>query len=198
LPFGTVNFGKEIFATRVGKVILLEDVLQKTIEKAKQEIEKRKTRGDAEKIGVGAIKYIILRNEPIKNVEFSWDAALNFEGDSGPYLQYSYARASSIIKKAKITKAKIIIPDQLEQSEIAIIKKIEEFPQIINQVAEKLNPQLLANYSFQLAKTFSEFYTNCKVIGSENETFRLKLVDLFRITLKNALHLLGIEVMEEM
>jgi arginyl-tRNA synthetase len=202
LGFGTVNFGKEIFATREGRVILLEDVLKKTIDKAKEEIDKRKTKGDPEKIGVGAIKYIILRNEPIKNVEFSWDAALNFEGDSGPYLQYSYARASSIIKKAnknkKQTKNKLVIPDKLEIQEIALIKKIQDFPSIARQVADKLNPQLLANYSFQLSQAFSDFYTNCKVIGTEQEQFRLKLMDAFRITLKNALYLLGIEVMEQM
>ena len=104
--FGTVNFGKEIIATREGKIILLEDVLRKTVDKAKEEIKKRKTKGDAEAIGVGAVKYIILRNEPVKDVEFSWDVALNFEGDSGHYLQYSYARASSIIRKAKQEKAK--------------------------------------------------------------------------------------------
>jgi arginyl-tRNA synthetase len=198
VPFGTVNFGKEILATRAGKVVLLEDVLKKTIEKAKEEIEKRKTKGNPEKIGVAAVKYIILRNEPIKDVEFSWDAALNFEGDSGPYLQYSYARASSIIKKAKKQNNKIKIPSKLELSELTLIKKIEEFSKVVQSSSEKLNPQLLANYSFQLAQLFSEFYTNCKVIGSESESFRLKLVDIFRITLKNSLYLLGIEVMEEM
>ena len=198
---GTVNFGKEIFATRDGKIILLEDVLKKTIQKAKEEIDKRKTKGDAEKVGVAAIKYIILRNEPVKDVEFSWDAALNFEGDSGPYLQYSYARASSIIRKAlntKKKKAKLEIPTKLEPSEVALIKKIEDFQGIVKSLAEKLNPQLMANYSFGLAQTFNDFYTNCKVVGSESEQFRLKLVDTFRIALKNALYLLGIEVMEEM
>jgi arginyl-tRNA synthetase len=195
---GTVNFGKEILATRVGKIILLEDVLKKTIEKAKEEINKRKTKGNPESVAVAAIKYIILRNEPIKDVEFSWDAALNFEGDSGPYLQYSYARASSIIKKAKLGKIKIEIPEKIEKSELELIKKIEAFPLIVKATAEKTNPQLLANYSFQLAQIFNEFYTQCKVLGSEHQNFRIKLVDSFRKTLKNSLYLLGIEVMEEM
>jgi arginyl-tRNA synthetase len=104
LPFGTINFGNNIVKTREGGVILLEDVLKKTIEKAKENIEERKTKGDAEKVGVGAIKYIVLKNEPIKDVNFSWETALSFEGNTGPYLQYSYARASSIIKKAKISR----------------------------------------------------------------------------------------------
>lgn len=199
--FGTVNFGKEIMATRAGRIVLLEDVLRKTIEKAKEEIDKRKTKGDAESIGVGAVKYVILRNEPAKDVEFSWDIALNFEGDSGPYLQYSYARASSIIKKAKLGKKDLKIkkiPEKLENSEIELIKKIKDFPNVVEQTASHLNPQLLANYSFQLSQLFNDFYSKCKVIGEENEAFRLKLVDCFRKTLKNSLYLLGIEVMEEM
>jgi arginyl-tRNA synthetase len=197
VPFGTVNFGKEIMATRAGKVILLEDVLKKTIEKASEEIKKRKTKGDSEKIAVGAIKYVILRNEPIKDVEFSWDAALNFEGESGPYLQYSYARASSILRKAKKSKNKIEIPN-LNNQEVELIKKIADFPEIVKSSAEKLNPSLIAHYSHELAQIFNEFYHNTKVIGEKEEAFRLKLVDAFRITLKNSLYLLGIEVMDEM
>ena len=200
--FGTVNFGKEIMATREGKIVLLEDVLKKTIEKADKEIKKRKTKGDSEKLGVGAIKYIILRNEPVKDVEFSWDAALNFEGDSGPYIQYAYARASSIIKKAskiKITKTKKIeIPEKLEEKEIELAKKIQDFPGVVKKASEQLNPALIANYSFTLAQIFNEFYHSCKVIDSDNPQFRLALVNSFRITIKNALYLLGIEVMEEM
>ena len=198
VPFGTVNFGKEIIATRAGKVVLLEDVLKKTIEKAGEEIKKRKTKGDPEKVGVAAVKYIILRNEPVKDVEFSWDVALNFEGDTGPYIQYSYARASSIVKKSKAKKINLIIPKKFDNSELELAKKLEDFPEVVKSVAEKLNPQLLANYAFQLAQIFNEFYHSCIVIGSESESFRLKLVEAFKIVLKNALYLLGIEVMKEM
>mgnify|MGYP001618650390 CR=1 FL=1 len=213
IGFGTLNFGKEIMATRLGKIVLLEDVLKKTIEKAGQEIKKRKTKGDAEKIGVSSIKYAILKSEPSKDVEFSWDIALNFEGDTGPYLQYAYARASSILRKASKTKQQtekgkneklkiLMIPERLEQAEIKLIKKIEDFPGIVRESSEKLNPALIANYSFQLCQTFNEFYAHCKVIdaekGKSQAEFRLKLVDFFRKVLKNSLFLLGIEVMEEM
>ena len=197
LPFGTINFGKEIMATRKGKVILLEDVLKKTIEKANKETKKRKTKGDATIIGTGAIKFTVLKNEPAKDVNFSWKQALNFEGESGPYLQYTYARASSILRKAK-TKAKPEIPKELTANEIALIKKILDFPNIVEQASKKLNPSLIANYSFQLAQVFNEFYHSCKVVGDKNESFRLKLVDSFRTTIKNSLYLLGIEVMDEM
>jgi arginyl-tRNA synthetase len=200
LPFGAVKFGNEIMATRTGDIILLEDVLKKTIEKASEEIKKRKTKGDPEKIGVGAVKYIILKNEPASDVQFSWETALNFEGNTGPYLQYSYARASSIIRKAKNfnksnKKAKI---KNLTKQETELIKKISDFPEIIEKAGKSMNPSLIANYSFELAQIFNEFYHNNKVIGDKEEAFRLKLVDSFRTCLKNALYLLGIEVMEEM
>jgi len=216
IGFGTVNFGKEIMATREGKIVLLEDVLKKTIEKAKEEIEKRKAKGEefdetkknknnesgsenASKIGVGAVKYIILRNEPIKDVEFSWEQALNFEGDSGPYLQYSYARANSILKKAKTAKKqKKEIESKITEQELALIKKIGEFPQIVESAEKNLNPAIIASYAFQLSQTFNEFYHACKVVGEKSQDFRLKLIRAFMITLKNALYLLGIEVMDEM
>lgn len=196
LPFGTVNFGNEIMATRKGKVILLDDVLKKTIEKALEEVKKRGTKGDPEKIGVGAIKYAVLKNEPRKDVNFSWETALNFEGNTGPYLQYSYARASSILKKAG--KPGKIKPASLHEKEIMLIKKFSQFPQALIDAKNHLNPSLLANYSFELCQIFNEFYHACPVIGSENEGFRLALVEAFRIVTKNCLFLLGIDVLESM
>jgi len=200
LPFGTVNFGQEIMATRTGNIIHLEDVLKKTIEKAKKEISKRKTKGDPEKVGVSAIKYIVLKNEPIKDVHFSWESALSFEGNTGPYLQYSYARASSIIRKAdkqNFNKGNPKI-NNLEKSEIQLLVEISKFPQIIQDAGKNMNPALIANYAYDLAKSFNEFYHSCPVIGSGSEAFRLRLLDSFKTTLSNALHLLGIEVMQEM
>ena len=195
VSYGTVNFGDEIMATRKGKVILLEDVLKKTIEKAEKEIKKRKTKGDPEVIGVGAVKYAILKNSPETDVNFSWESALNFEGNTGPYLQYSYARASSILAKSRNKPGRI---ETLHLSEILLIKKLADFPKIVLDARTHLNPSLIANYSFQLCQLFNEFYHSCKVIGSKEESQRLSLVSCFRIVLKNALYLLGIEVMQEM
>jgi len=198
LGFGTINFGKEIMKTREGGVILLEDVLKKTIEKAAEGIKKRKTKGSPGKVGIGAIKYIVLKNEPSKDVNFSWETALSFEGNTGPYLQYSYARASSIIKKAKNFNKSATNLKELTPQEIALLTAISNFPEVVEQAGHHLNPALIANYAFDLAKKFSEFYTTCHVLKSDCEGFRLRLIDAFRTTLKNALYLLGIEVMEEM
>ena len=210
--------------TRRGEVVLLTEFLNHALKKAEQGIKQRKTKGDPKKIAIAAVKYSMLRNENNKNITFDLEQSLSFEGNTGPYLQYSYARASSIIKKAnnsrKVTSRKTsgfskaevpknqkgflgprfpgLIPNKLTQSEIALIKKISDFPDTVNNAAKFMNPSLIANYSHQLAQTFNEFYHNCKVIGSEEEVFRLRLIDAFRKTLKNSLWLLGIDVMDEM
>jgi arginyl-tRNA synthetase len=189
--------GATKMSTRRGELVLLEQFFDESIKKAKQEIKKRGTKGDAKKIAVGAIKYAMLRNDNEKNIIFSWENSLNFEGDSGPYLQYAYARASSILKKSK-SKSKFEIPENISDSEFQLIKKISDFPKVVEETAKKLSPSLIANYSFQLAKIFNEFYHNNQVIGSDEESFRLKLVEAFKITIKNSLFLLGIETMEEM
>src|SRR3989344_1610674 len=184
-------------ATRKGDVVLLADFLNEAISKAKKEIAKRKTGGDPKKIAVGAIKYSLLKNNQNKVIVFSLDDALNFEGDTGPYLQYSYARASSIIRKAK-PKSNQIILKELHDKETALIKKLSDFQQIILSAYNNLNHSLIANYSYQLAQIFNEFYHECPVIDSEQEAFRLSLVNAFRQVLKNSLNLLGIDVLEKM
>jgi len=184
-------------ATRKGDVVLLEDFIKEAIEKAKREIIKRKTKGDPKKIGIGAVKYAILKNNNNKVIHFNLDEALNFEGDSGPYIQYSYARASSILRKAQIKKKTTKI-SKLEKKELELIKKLSKFPEIVLTAYKNLNPSLIANYSYQLAQIFNEFYHSCPVIGSEQESFRLELIKAFKQTLKNSLHLLGIDTIERM
>ena len=188
--------GKGKMSTRRGEVVLFEDFLNEAVKKAKKEIEKRKTKGDAKKVAVSAVKFSLLRNEPNRNIIFNLDEALSFEGETGPYLQYSYARASSILKKAK-KKANEKVK-ALEEKEIELVKKLENFPEIVKSAREQLNPSLIANYTFQLAQVFNEFYHSCKVLDSEEEPFRLALVQAFRIVMKSSLYLLGIDIMEEM
>jgi len=190
------------FATRKGKTIFMEDILNETIEIAKNKIQEKnpdlKNKDEiAEKIAIAAIFYGDLKNQRTNDIVFNIEKFLDFEGNTGPYLQYSYARASSILRKAskntKKSKSEI-----LNEKEIALIKKINDFPEAVKKSYEHLFPNLVANYSFELAQKFNEFYHSCPVIGSENEQFRLKLVEAFRITIKKSLYLLGIEVMEEM
>ncbi|MEM3405767.1 MAG: arginine--tRNA ligase [Candidatus Pacearchaeota archaeon] len=186
-------------STRSGDVILLEDFMKEAVKKAQEEINKRKTKGDAKKIGYGAVKYAIIKQDPNKNIIFKWKDALNFDGNSGPYLQYSYARASSIIKKSRIKIKKISI-ENLNDYEINLIKKLSDFPLIVEEAYKHLNPSILANYSFELCKIFNEFYHNCNVLKAEKKDKgkRIAIIEAFRIVLKNSLSLLGIEVIENM
>jgi arginyl-tRNA synthetase len=114
-------------------------------------------------------------------------------------LQYSYARASSILKKAKYKPKKVIIYN-LNEHEIKLVKKLEVFPNVVNQSYEKLNPSLIANYSFELSQLFNEFYHACPVLDADkkDKEERLALVEAFKIVIKSSLILLGIEVMDEM
>jgi arginyl-tRNA synthetase len=134
---------------------------------------------------------------PEKVIVFVKEDALNFEGDSGPYLQYSYARASSILKKSKKKPGKFEI-QQLKEQEIKLAKKLADLPRILSSVEIQLSPALIANYSFQLAQIFNEFYHSCPVIGSKEEGQRLALVQSFKTVLGTCLNLLGIASIEEM
>jgi len=183
-------------STRKGDVVLLEDFIKEVNEKAEKEIKKRKTKGKPKIIGISAVKYSVLKNSPDKNIVFDLDKAVEFEGNTGPYILYSYARASSILRKSK-KKLKIKVMD-LNDKEIELIKKLSQFDQVVEKAEKILNPSLIANYSYELASIFNEFYHQEKVIGSEFEEFRLSLVDAFRKIIKTSLYLLGIEVLEEM
>ena len=175
-------------STRKGSVILLETFLKDAFNKAKNK-----------KIGIAAVKYSILKNSPNKMILFNLQDSLQFEGDTGPYLLYSYARASSILKKVKTQKNKksFVIMD-LSKNEIDLVKKLSQFPEVVLNSYNNLNPSLIANYSYQLAQVFNEFYHGSKVIGSKEESFRASLVEAFRYVLKNSLNLLGIETLEKM
>ena len=192
------------FRTRKGKTVFMEDILDETIELAKKEIKKRHNLSGKEiderarKIAIAAIFYGDLKNYRGNDVVFDIERFLSFEGDTGPYLLYSYARAKSILKKAKYNKQKKFVIGNMSESEKRLVSLISDFPEVVKHSYENLTPSNIANYSYELAKVFNEFYHDSKVIGSDSEQFKLKLVDAFSQTIKNSLVLLGIEVIEEM
>lgn len=149
-------------------------------------------------IALAAIKYFLLKVDIRKNMIFNPKESISFEGDTGPYLLYSYARASSIIRKSESKMKKFEVPD-LEEIELKLVRKLAQFPYEVAAAYKNVNPAIIANYSHELCQAFNEFYHSCKVIGSEEkETFRLTLVESFRQVLKNSLGLLGITTIEEM
>jgi arginyl-tRNA synthetase len=191
------------FSTRKGKTIFLEKIINKTISLAEKEIKKRNKKILKEdlkertlKIAIAAVFYGDLKNNRRNNIVFDIKKFVSFEGDTGPYLQYSYARASSILKKAK-NDDKFEIYD-LESKEIELAKKLLEFREVVLTSYKNLSPSLIANYSHQLAQIFNEFYHSCQVIGSKQESFRLALVEAFRQILRESLKLLGIKTLEKM
>jgi len=192
------------FATRKGKTVIMKDVINETYEIAKKNLLSREAKLSdlnldyrAHAIALAAIIYGDLKNYRENDIVFDLDKFLEFEGNTGPYLLYSYARASSIIKKVKNkNKNKRII--NLSSGEISLIKKIQDFPEIIKKAYSELAPNLVASYAYELAQIFNEFYHSHQVIGSVEEGFRLKMVESFRNVLKKSLNLLGIKELEEM
>jgi len=188
-------------STRKGNVVLLSEFMNEAVKKAQNELDKRKNKDSklAKVIGYGALKYSILKNSPEKNVIFDWDQALTFEGESSPYIQYSYARANSILNKVKMDN-KFNFNLLNKKEEIALIKLLSNFPSIINKASRDLKPNYIANYAYELAQSFNEFYHNCPVLkeAKELKNTRLALVLAFTYVIKNSLNLLGIEAPEKM
>lgn len=192
------------FSTRKGKTVFMADILNETEELAKAELRKRYKLSNAElnrralAITRAAIFYGDLKNHRAGDIVYDIDRFISFEGDTGPYLLYSYARARSILSKARYKKMKKIKSPAINNSEKQLIMELSRFSTVSAQAFKDLSPNLLANYAFQLSQNFNEFYHTTQVIGSESEQFRLALVDCFSQVLKNALSLLGISVIEKM
>jgi arginyl-tRNA synthetase len=203
LSYGMVELPEGKMKSREGIVIDADDLIDNVQKLVKNELVKRQKLSGKELekrsliISLASIKYMLLKVDVKKDMLFNPKESISFEGDTGPYLQYSYARASSILKKVKIKKDKFKI-DKLENEEFNLSKKLSEFPEVISKSYKSLNPSAIANYSYQLSQIFNEFYHKCPVINSEKSFFRFSLVNAFRQTLKNSLYLLGIEAIDRM
>ena len=191
------------FATRKGKTVFMQDILDEAISLAKKEILKREQvsgkelESRARAIALSAILYGDLKNFRTSDVLFDINRFLSFEGNTGPYLLYSYARARSILRKAKYKRGKIGISKMTEE-EKSLTNKLSNFPMVVEKSHAQLSPNIIANYSFELSQMFNKFYHKEKVLGSEQEEFKLLLVDCFSQVLKNSLSILGIPVLEKM
>ncbi len=202
LSHGMVNLPEGKMKSREGNVVDADDIIEKVQELIKKELTSRKKLPKTElerrslKIALAAIKYMLLKVDTKKDMVFNPKESISFEGDTGPYIQYSYARASSILKKTKNQdKFKVY---SLEPKELELVIKLSQFPGAVSDSYRNLSPSVIANYSYQLAQIFNEFYHTCPVIGSKQEAFRLALVQAFRQILKTSSRLLGIEVIEKM
>ena len=193
------------FSTRKGRTVSMEDIINESRDLAEKEILKRESKLTKKElalrarfIALAAIIYGDLKNYRGNDMVFDIERFTSFEGDTGPYLLYSYARAKSILKKVKFNQKKKYEIRNLNDMEKSLVFQLGKFPQILINAYKGLSPNLVANYAFETSQLFNEFYHTNQVIGSENEQFRLVLVDSFSKVLKNSLSLLGIKALEEM
>jgi arginyl-tRNA synthetase len=205
--FVSLEGGK--MSTRRGRVVYLDDLIDECVKRAFEEVKKRRTgeiseekmQDIAEKIGIGALRYNIIKVQPEKDIVFKWEEALNFEGNAAPFVQYAHARACSILSKKQDAIKDVDATTLEHNTELALLKKLAEFPMIIEDACEGCRPHNITNYLFDVASHFNQFYRDCPVLPEKNPKIRiarLSLVDATRIVLKNGLDLLGIAAPEEM
>lgn len=207
VPFGMILLKTGKMSTREGKVIKLEDLLNEAIEKSKEIIDKKNPELEnkedvAKKVGVGAIIFNDLSNSRIKDEIFDWNIMLNFNGETGPYVQYTTVRAKSVLEKAGyIPNVKEVNVEKLNDKDSQkIINQLYNFNSILKNVTEKEEPSILARYLVDLAQNFSSFYNNCHIITEDKEMqdARLYITYMVKTVLEKGLNLLGIQVPEKM
>ena len=196
VPFGLMSYQGKAISTREGNLIKLDDLLSESVRRSFEIVKDRG--GDealAQAIGFGAVKYADLSHDPATAIDFNWDKALALEGNSGPYLQYAYARVSSLMSKAgdvDLSGVRFAVESEAEKR---LALQLLEFPGAVVRAAEAYKPSILADYLFQTAQLYSSFYQNSPILKSEEavRNARLKLCSLFGRVLAKGLELLGIE-----
>lgn len=203
VPFGLVSLGGEKLSTRKGKVVLLEDILSEAIKKTLEIIQSKNPELEnkeevARHMGVGAVIFSDLYSNRIKDVSFSWDEVLNFDGETGPYVQYTHARCCSVIRKA-CDDPNNFNPDMLQtKEEYQLCKTLYQFPEKVMLALTQLEPSIIARYLVDVAQDFNRFYHEHPILVDDQQlkAARLALVKATRITLANGLRLLGLKPLE--
>ncbi|GAA4887307.1 arginine--tRNA ligase [Flaviramulus aquimarinus] len=209
LSYGMVDLPSGKMKSREGTVVDADDLIDdmaKTAGDISEELGKLDGYSDEEKqelyksIGLGALKYFILKVDPKKRILFNPKESIDFQGNTGPFIQYTYARIQAILRKANLDlSTKVDVP--LHAKEKELLKQLELFPEVIQNAAAQHSPALIANYTYDLVKEFNSFYQNVSILGANNDnekTFRVQLSNTVANTIKNGFGLLGIQVPERM
>jgi arginyl-tRNA synthetase len=209
VDFGMISFPGGKMSTREGSIVLLEEVLDKSIGLALKTINKKNPllknkEMVAKNVGIGSVIFADLFNDRVRNISFNWDKVLDFEGETAPYVQYTYSRAKSILKKYGLdiqNEKKIDFSLINTKEEFDLIKQISTFDNVLIKIAGDFKPHHLAKYLLRLSQSFNEFYHKHKVVDKDNEELmiaRIAIVFSVAQVIKNGLNLLGINVSEEM
>ena len=212
LSYGMVDLPSGKMKSREGTVVDADDLIDdmaNTAEDISEELGKLDGYSKDEKkalyktIGLGALKYYILKVDPKKRILFDPKESIDFQGNTGPFIQYTYARIQSILRKADLNKVVALntVETSLHSKEKELIKQIQLFPEVVQNAAENHSPALIANYTYDLVKEFNSFYQNVSILGADNEsekTLRIQLSNTVANTIKNSFGLLGIHVPERM
>ena len=206
IPFGLVKFADRKLSTRKGNVVLLEELLKEAVAKTLETInvknpELKEKEMVAKEIGIGAVLFTYLKNSREKDIVFDWDEMLSFEGETGPYVQYSYARAKSILRKAEGINGDADFSKLTSKEEFELTKVLEGFNKAILLAIDRLEPSVVTRYTIEVAKAFNKFYNAHSVLNLEDtglKVARLKLIVATAQVIKNSLNLIGINVVEEM
>ncbi|WP_083645948.1 arginine--tRNA ligase [Christiangramia flava] len=211
LSYGMVDLPSGKMKSREGTVVDADDLIAEMTETARtisEELGKLDDYNEAEKeelyrmIGLGALKYYILKVDPKKRILFNPEESVDFQGNTGPFIQYTYARIQSILRKADFDYSGDLSKDfQFHEKEKELLKQLQLYPETIALAAENHSPALLANYVYELVKTFNSFYQNVPILGTEVEEdkiFRVQLSNLVAYVIRSGFRLLGIDVPERM
>ena len=204
LAYELVNLpGNVIMSSREGTVVLFDDLIEEAARRARAIVEEKNPELSeaikdeiSEAVALGALKYTILSRENTKVVTFDWDAALDFNGQAAPYIQYAHVRAGSILRKAdQMLPPLTDFPDKLEKAEVDLIELLTRLPEDVERAAETYRPMIIANLAFELARTFNDFYNTCQVLNAEPSVraYRLRLVAAAQQVIATSLGLLGIK-----
>jgi len=199
IAHGLIRWTTGKFSTRKGDTIHLSDVIDKAMEKAKK-IAPNNSEETIEAVAIGAIKFNDLSGDPKKDVIFDWDKVMNLNGDSGPYLQYTYARCKSVLNKTKVKEQKNIdeIQKDINEDEMALIKEFYKFEEKIVEASTRYSPAVIAEFLLSVARKYNEFYAKNRIIDEKQEDFRIFLTKTTASLLEIGLGLLGIKTVEKM
>lgn len=204
VDFGLVTKNRQKLSTRKGNIILLEPTLQEAISRAKAQIEEKNPDLEnkeevAHAVGVGAVKFYDLKTDRRNGYDFDLEAMVSFEGETGPYVQYAYARIQSILRKANFTPSTDVTYSLSDPESWEIIKLLQDFSRVVKRAAENYDPSLIAKYAINLAQAFNKYYAHTRILDESPEReSRLALSYSTAVVLKEALRLLGVDAPEKM